>query len=64
MIRQFHTPDGIITRELTQTEIEDLARTGDPEARLEITKQKWNSPEGVAIHLTLVCRLLGIEDWE
>lgn len=63
MIRQFHTPDGIITRELTQAEIENLAKMGDLEARLETTKQKWNSPEGIPMRQDLIARLLGIEEW-
>ena len=36
MKKQFHTKDGIIERELTQKEVEDLARLGDAEAIREL----------------------------
>lgn len=64
MRKQFHTPDGIIERELTLDELEQFALAGDQKARLEITKQRWDSPEGVAIRQELICKLLGIIEWE
>lgn len=64
MKKQFHTPDGIITRELTQAEIEELAQMGDQEARLEISRQRWNSPEGLPMKQDIIAMLLGIIEWE
>ena len=43
MEKTFHTPQGKITKTLTNTEILQLAKDGDTQAKIEILKQRWSS---------------------
>ena len=62
VIRNFYTPDGIITRELTQEEIIAFAKLGDVECRREILKAKWATMTD-AQKVKAIFKLLELEIW-
>lgn len=56
--KQFHTPTGIVTRELTPQEIIDFAKRGDEECMTELFKQKYQLATTIDQKLDLISKLL------
>jgi len=58
MKRQYHTPEGIVEKELTDKEIVELAKTGDVGARRELFKRKWGEADTVDKRIELIRKML------
>lgn len=60
MIRQTHTPEGIIERELTDQEVLELARAGDTGALIEWAKKNWPPQTSPFEKIDVLAAVLGI----
>lgn len=60
MKKQFHTPQGIIERELTQSEIQIFADEGDDECRKEIFREKYINAPGLDQRVEVIAQFLGL----
>jgi hypothetical protein len=61
MRRQFHTPEGIIERELTQDEITQFASMGDSEVKKELARQQWKMTGTWEQKINIIAELLGLK---
>ncbi len=61
MERQFHTPKGIIIRNLTQAETEDMAQMGDVECRKELFRQRFSKASDLQEKVDLIAEHLGLK---
>lgn len=62
MRRTFHTPEGIIVRELTPEEVRELARNGDSEAIREIAREEWKTANTSTKKIAVIAKALGVID--
>lgn len=58
--KQFHTPQGVFTKELTLEEIQIFASNGDLECRKEVAKQKIIEAKNDTEKLGIVLELLDL----
>ena len=60
MRKQFFTPEGIIDKELTPVEIQDLANAGDLNCLRELFKLKYSEATGLEQKITVLAQFLGM----
>lgn len=61
MKKEFHTPEGVETKELTSEEIEKYANEGDTEAKKEILKQEVKSAKTIEERVSAIEKYLMVE---
>ncbi len=61
MIRQFHSPEGVITRELTTQEVQEWADLGDFQALGEIIRDQYLKASTIQEKVGLIALLLGLK---
>ncbi len=60
VIRQFHTPEGVVTAELTQEQVEVGAAMGDFQCKQELAKQELGKATTDTEKLAVVLKLLDL----
>lgn len=62
MKKKFHTPEGIIERELCQEEIEEFAQMGDMEALIFLKKQEYAKAKNNSEKIDILAEVIGLKD--